>query len=342
MTFINETKILFKKSNSNLAIFNIDNNLQYEVLDNNLNKVSCDKVYDGNFSYVDIWFDINKDDSIYGIINNNKGKLINININNNNIVNNSTLIKYDYKNFIVKFPYIKVLDNEKHIIYFSIDKKNKCFCQLIHVYNNNDIYVKNKIDYINYNIMSNFVVTWNNNVPSIFYYNKINGFEELFVSTFNLKTLNWNPPLKLTNSKKSKIYLDVIKDTDNTYHIVYSENNNFKYHCQYLKLEINEINFKILESSLIQNNIMCLFPTLTINSHSIFIQWAEYHNLYICKSINYGKTWSKPIKNNNLSHHSFLRYLYKSNYNLNNKYNFSYIFGIDKSYDLDMFIPKDN
>ena len=322
MTFINEVKMILKKSNGNLAILNIDGGIKYELLNNNLSKILNKKIYDGNFSYINTWFDINKDDSIYGIIDNNKGNLIKININDD-IISNSTLIKYDYKNFIIKFPYIKILDNENHIIYFSINKKNK-------------------IDLINYNIMSNFVVTWNNNIPSIFYYNRVNGFEELFVSTFDLNNLNWTYPLKLTNSEKSKIYLDVIKDINNNYHIVYSENNNLKYHCQYLKLEINNTNFKILESSLIKNNIMCLFPTLLIQSSNIFIQWVEYHNLYICKSINLGKTWSKSNKNNSISDCTFLRYYYKSNCKLDNNYNLSYIFGIDKLYDINIFIPKYN
>lgn len=336
MTFINEVKMLLKKSNGNLAILNIDGGIKYELLNNNLSKILNKKIYDGNFSYINTWFDINKDDSIYGIIDNNKGNLIKININDD-IISSSTLIKYDYKNFIIKFPYIKILDNENHIIYFSINKKNNNFSQLIHIYKNDNIYKKSKIDFINYNIMSNFVVTWNNNIPSIFYYNRVNGFEELFVSTFDLNNLNWTSPLKLTNSEKNKIYLDVIKDINNNYHIVYSENNNLKYHCQYLKLEINNTNFKILESSLIKNNIMCLFPTLLIQSNNIFIQWVEYNNLYICKSINSGKTWSKSNKNNSISDYIFLRYYYKSNYKLDNNYNLSYIFGTNKLYDIDLF-----
>ena len=36
MTFINEVKMLLKKSNGNLAILNIDGGIKYELLNNNL------------------------------------------------------------------------------------------------------------------------------------------------------------------------------------------------------------------------------------------------------------------------------------------------------------------
>jgi len=339
MTFINETKFILKKSDNNLVVFNIDDNIRYKVLDYNLDTLSSETLYKGKFSYINAWFDIDKNDFIYGIINDSKGKLISMNINNG-IVNDSTLLKYDYRNFIIKFPYIKILDNEEHIIYFSINKKNKHLGQLIHIYKNNDIYIKNKIDLINYNILSNFIVTWKDNIPTIFYFNIVNGFEEIFMSTFNLNTLNWSKPSKLTNTRKSKIYLDVIYTEDGYYHIVYSENNDYKYYCRYLKLTIKDNIFKIIENKSLKNNIMCLFPTLISNKSNLFIQWVEYHDLYTCKSFDDGKSWGEPIKNTSISHYQMLRYYYKSNCNINNNYNLSYVFGKDNTYDVDKFLPK--
>lgn len=337
MTFINKTKFIFKKSDNNLVVFNIDNNLEYKVLDNNLNELISDKLYNGKFSYVNTWFNIDENDLIYGIIDDSKGKLIDITINNE--ISNSTLLKYDYKNFIIKFPYIKILNNEKHIIYISINKKNKYFYQLNHIYINQNIYKKNKIDIINYSILSNFIVTWKNNIPTIFYFNRVNGFEEIFISTFNLDTLSWTTPIMITNTRKNKIYLDVVNTSDDYYHIVYSENHDCKYHCKYLKFFIENNNFKIIENHSLKNNIMCLFPTIIFNSPNIFIQWVEYHDLYICKSSNYGHTWNNTIQNKYISNYNFLRYYYKSNNNLNNNYNLSYVFGIDNLYDINKFLP---
>lgn len=106
MTFINEVNMLLKKSNGNLAILNIDGGIKYELLNNNLSKILNKKIYDGNFSYINTWFDINKDDSIYGIIDNNKGNLIKININDD-IISSSTLIKYDIKILLLSFLILK-------------------------------------------------------------------------------------------------------------------------------------------------------------------------------------------------------------------------------------------
>ena len=46
MTFINEVKMLLKKSNGNLAILNIDGGIKYELLNNNLSKILNKKIYD--------------------------------------------------------------------------------------------------------------------------------------------------------------------------------------------------------------------------------------------------------------------------------------------------------
>ena len=50
------------------------------------------------------------------------------------------------------------------------DKENKEYNWDTEIYQNNDIYIKNKIDLINYNILSNFIVTWKDNIPTIFYF----------------------------------------------------------------------------------------------------------------------------------------------------------------------------
>lgn len=339
MTFVNKTKFILRKSDNNLVIFNIDDNIKYNVLDYNLDLITSKILYSGNFSYINCWFDIDKNDFIYGIINDSNGKLININIKDD-VLKDYTLLKYDYMNFIIKFPYIKILDNEEHVIYFSINKKNKYLGQLIHIYKNNDVYIKNKIDYINYNILSNFTVTWKYNIPTIFYFNIVNGFEEIFISTFNIDTLKWSKPSMITNTRKNKIYLDVINTKNDYYHIVYSENHDYKYYCRYLKLTLKNNKFKIIKSNSVKNNIMCLFPNLIYNNSNLFIQWVEYHDLYTCKSSDEGEVWDEPIKNNDVSNHHFLRYYYKSNFNLNNDSYLSYIFGIDDKYDIDNFIPK--
>ena len=52
MTFINETKFILKKSDNNLVVFNIDDNIRYKVLDYNLDTLSSETLYKGKFSYI--------------------------------------------------------------------------------------------------------------------------------------------------------------------------------------------------------------------------------------------------------------------------------------------------
>ncbi|MGL5314993.1 MAG: hypothetical protein ACRC92_17200 [Peptostreptococcaceae bacterium] len=339
MTFINETKTILRKSDNSLVVFNLDNNLEYENIDSYLNKVAIRKISDGEFSFINTWFDIDKDDNIYGIINDSKGRLINLDIKEDQ-TESSTLVKYDYKNFIMKFPYIKEVDDVKHIFYYSLNKKTNCISYLIHIYKKDNISIKTKIDIVKYNIMSNFVVTWNGNIPSLFYFNKVNGFEEIFASTYDLDNLKWSSPTQLTNSKKIKIYLSAIRHVDNSYHIVYSENHNGKYFCEYLKLNINNNVFDILESNTIANNLMCLFPCIIGYYSILYIQWVEYNDLFTCKSTNLGKTWSEPIKDNEISDYPFIRYEYKSNNNLDTVYNLTSVFANNNSYDVNHILPR--
>ena len=58
-----------------------------------------------------------KEISLYDLI-----KKLNLNIEEDNI-DKHTMIKYDYKNFIVKLPYTKHITNIKHTIYKQKNKK---------------------------------------------------------------------------------------------------------------------------------------------------------------------------------------------------------------------------
>lgn len=312
MSFINRTDALIRKSNNHIAKFNLDNNLIYHNIDNNLNESYSCKVLDGLYSFADINLDINNDDSIYGLVNDKKGKLINLHIKDDSI-DKTTLIKYDNKQFTIKFPYIKNILGDTHVIYFSINQKYINLSALVHIYIKDSIPIKSNIDFIKNNIINNFVVTWNNNTPSIFYFKLLNGYEELFVSTFNSNTLSWSNPLQITNSHKHKIYLSVIKCRDNSYHIAFSENNEYKYYYRYINGYFKYNKFCVNNSNLIKTNIMCLFPNIIEYNSILYAQWIEFHDLYISNSIDLGRTWSKPILENSISAFPFMRYDFKSN-----------------------------
>ncbi len=106
MSFINKTNILIKKNNNDLYYFDLDQDIVFTKISNKTNALMSKKLFEGDYSFVDIWLDTNEKDNIYGVINDKKGKILNLNLEKDNI-DTHTIIKYNYKNFIIKFPYTK-------------------------------------------------------------------------------------------------------------------------------------------------------------------------------------------------------------------------------------------
>ena len=311
MSFIDKTNILIKKNNNDLYYFDLDKDIIFSKISKVNNVLESKKLFNGDYSFVDIWLDTNEKDNIYGIINDKRGRILNLNINESS-VDKHTMIKYDYKNFIIKFPYTKQISNMKHTIYYSINKNVPLLANLIHIFEVDNICVKNTIDFIDYSILSNFVVFYSNNKPIIFYFKVIDKFEELFVSTFDLNSKSWCNPIQITKSNKNKIYLSALQYDINSYHIVYSENYDNKYYCKYINLSLENSSLKINKESIVSKDVMCLFPSLIKEDSTLYIQWVEYFDLYICKSEDSGINWSKPIINKDISNQPFIRYQYIS------------------------------
>lgn len=275
MSFINKTNILIKKNNNDLYYFDLDKDIVFTKISNKTNTLISKKLFDGDYSFVDIWLDTNEKDNIYGVINDKKGKILNLTLEKDN-VDTHTIIKYDYKNFIIKFPYTKHIENIKHTIYCSINKSIPLLANLIHIYEDDNIFIKNTIDFIDFNILSNFVVAYSNNKPIIFYFKLVDNFEELFVSIFDLNSYSWSNPIQITKSNKNKIYLSVLQDENNNYHIAFSENHDNKYYCKYINISLENNVLKINQESIISKDVMCLFPSIIKKNSTLYIQWVEY------------------------------------------------------------------
>ncbi|MGL4913471.1 MAG: hypothetical protein ACRC3Y_13690 [Romboutsia sp.] len=339
MSIFDQAYIFIRKSDKTISIFDLDGSVIYSNIDSNLNSLYSKDIITGDLSFADTWFDIDTSDNIYGIINNKKGKLINVNIRNNDIDKN-TFLKYDYERFFIKFPLIKNIFGETHLIYYLIDKNKFNSAKLFHIYKHDGVYKKNIVDCINYNILTNFVITWDSNIPTIFYFKIVNGCEEIFTSSFDLTNLKWSTPIKITNSRKPKIYLSIIKSNNNKYHIAYSEDNNKRYYCKYLTLSIENNEFKTYNYARISDNIMCLFPSLIECSSTLYIQWVEYYNLYTCKSNDGGNTWTTPHISKYSSYSPVLIYEFKSNFSDDCIYNVSSLFTFKNCFDIDKILPK--
>lgn len=327
--FFNDTEILIKKSNKDLNVFKLGENIIYKDINSYSKEVITKEIINGDYSFVDVYIDIDESDRVYGILNDKKGGLFNINIERD--IYREVVLKYDWENFYIKFPYIKSISDQNHIFYYLINKENPHITDLMHIYINENLSIKSRIDEIPYNIMSNYEVVWDEDIPILFYFKYIDDAEELFASVFNRNYNEWSKPLKITDSKKGKIYLSAIKDVGGYYNIVFSENNEGKYYCKYIKGELISDEFAVLELQTIKTDLMCLFPHIINYRNGLYIQWGEYNDVYTCTSSDLGRTWDTPKINNQESNMNFKRYIYKSNYVEDREYIFKSIFG-DREY----------
>jgi len=333
MPFVRRFHTLLKSSNQNIIINNLDHSLKMQNFDYNFNLISSKKLLDGSYSFVDVWFDINEDNTIYGVINAYKNSILYLYINDKVIIRN-TLLKYDPNEFNIQFLYIKNKDCSTHIIYYLIDKCNINQCTLIHYYRERNSWVKKQIDTVQYNILTNFVVIFENSTPTIFYLKVINGYEELFVSTFDLDNKVWTTPIQITNSHKFKVYLSVIKCSNGSYRITYSENNSNKYYCSYINVFIDKNAFNIINNKIISETIACTFPIIIEHKQILYIQWIEFNTLYYCVSYDFGNNWTEPILDRTSSNHDFNCYSYKSITSDNNEFNNSVIFAQNEPFNI--------
>lgn len=314
MAFMRKFDTLLHKSNNTMCKIDSQDGINLYNYDNHFNLLFSKKLQSGEFSFLDYWFDIDTKDNVYGIINDKKGTLLTLSITNKYLIKNK-LLQYNPDEEFIKFVYINSNIYCTNIFYYSFNVNNPYNGSLIHHYQKDNIWHTNIIDSISYNVLTNFVVTYDNdNIPSIFYYKLTDGFEELFVSVFDNNSYTWCTPIQITTSKMSKIYLSVIKDYQNCYHILFSENNFSKYHCTYIKGYVDDYKFNVSSSIKISDTVACTFPNLLESQKRLYAQWIEYHNLYLRFSDDHGKTWSMVSINKDSLELPFVCCNYHSNY----------------------------
>lgn len=325
MTFINDYETLVRTSKKELFNFRCANKVIVNVLDDVDNVKKTFTLCDKRISYINASFDIDNEDNIYGIINDDNGKVLSSKYTDSEFIT-STLFKYDVNRFGISYPYMKKINNSTHVFYYVNSNDNNSISALYHHYKYEDTWFENKIDFIYHTVLNNFVVLWEKNTPIIYYYNLVNGCEELFVCIFNINKKSWGNPIQITNSRKSKMYLSVAKDCLNFYHIVYSENANGAYAVKYINGYLNERSFKGNDSKYITGPSTCSFPNLTILRDRIYIMWVQYNKLYTSYSDDVGKTWSEHSIDEYSIEEDFIRYNFKSNFINDKPYNTDCVF----------------
>ena len=320
MAFSSKLRTLIRKSDGSTIKVTSDNGINFSTYDNKLNLQHSYLISSENSDFTDYYFDINKNDSIYGLILSKKKEIFYTYINDK-IMFKKSLFTIDSLDENIKFPYIKQINNELHIFYFLINT-NSPNGKLIHKQYSDNSVITTEVNSFEFNILTNFIVITDNKNINVFYFKIIQNAEELFMSTFSLDTNSWLCPQQITDSKNKKIYLSAIKSSkDNNYHISYSENINNQYYCTYINGYTKDNEFITKSSLFIKTSVACLFPNIIEYNNILNIQWIEFNNLYSSISYDSGSTWSNDSMAILGIDTPFSLYFYKSNYanDLNNK-----------------------
>lgn len=327
MGFFNECAYILRKSNKDMMVIKAYDGLKYNYFKNSEENLLCNTLTNNKLCFSNYYFDIDSSDIIYGIFNDKTLNIVNFNdsLKKYFIVNK---IEYDYKNFSIDFPYIKFIDDDIHILYYLTSKTSSTTI-LFHHYRHNNTWFENKIDFINIPVIDNFTVFFNNNTPIIFYIGYINGFTQVLTSSFNLSTCTWSKPFKITSTDTNKIYLSVIRDHLNFYHISFSETLESRYCIKYINGYLYSNTFDLCTDQTITSSGEYTFPSLIKYNDSLYLMWVTNKILYTSISSDLGISWSDSSEDDFSMSNKFIRCFIKSNYSLDLEYNCSSLFIAD-------------
>ncbi|WP_455539426.1 hypothetical protein [Terrisporobacter sp.] len=327
MSFINERCAIIRRSNKDMFyIYLGSDGLYYNYYDAKGYIVHRDiLINDMNLDFSRYSFSLDKNDNLYCIYCNNYLQILECRANSF-IFTKEESITYNYKKFGLAFPYIKYIDDNFHIFYYVFNNNSANTCALFHHYKQNTHWIENKIDFINYIVLDNFYVLWSESVPTIFYFNLVNGCEEIFSSRFNLGTFTWSEPIQITKTGKNKLYLGCIKDNINFYHFCFCEYQDNGYVVKYINGYLCENKFDLKTSSYLSNPSTCMYPSLIKTDSTLYISWVNFNKLFTSTSKDLGKTWSQASIDDFSKEDKFIRSIFCSNYEEDSKYNVSHVF----------------
>lgn len=327
MSFINEYCSIIRRSNKDMFYMHFGNDgLYYNYYDIRGYVVYRDKlISDPDLDFTRYSFSLDKNNNVYCIYCDKYLQVLECK-ENSYLFTQKEYITYNYKKFGLAFPYVEYIDDSPHIFYYVFNNNSTGTCALFHHYKHNDYWIENKIDFINYIVLDNFTVTWNGSCPTIFYFNLVNGCEEIFTSRFNLGTFTWSEPLQITNSGKNKLYLSIIRDSINFYHICFCENNGSGYAVKYISGYLNENKFNLSTYSYLTEPSTCMYPSLVKVDNSLYVSWVNFNKLFTSTSQNLGNSWSQPVVDEGSIEDKFIRSSFYSNYEEDLKYNVSNVF----------------
>ncbi len=334
MSFINECSTIIRFSNKYTCNIYNDSGIKFDYFDEYNNLISSNLLSNSSdFDFTKSYFNLGINDNIYGVYKDTSLNLVEVNNNCSEIIKKE-LLTFNHKKFDIIFPYIKIIDNDIHILYYVYNNNSSNTCALFHHFRHNKIWTENKIDFINHVVLNDFKVLWTNDTPIVFYFKLINGCEEVFSSRFNHSTLSWSTPIQLTNSGLNKLYLSVLKDNMNFYHLTFCEEINNGYSVKYINGYLNEYSLDVNISAYISDSCACMFPSLMKHNSMLYIMWIDNNRLYNCISNDTGKSWSEPNLDEFSLDYNFTRANFLSNCEDDHKYSSTNVFTILKNIEL--------
>ena len=140
MSFINKCSTIIRRSDKEIFKFYIDNIIKIDHYDKDNNLISSnsfDKLNGMDFTNCSFCLNNNV---IYGIYKNDRLKMIHI-PRGSSIISKKDILTYDSKKFDIIFPYINVINNSIHILYYVYNNNSTNTCALFHHYYNNGVWI---------------------------------------------------------------------------------------------------------------------------------------------------------------------------------------------------------
>lgn len=326
MSFFNNCSTIIRRSNKDMFFIRLEDGITFDYFNCENELVSSQKIFPKtNIDFTNFYLSLDKDDNIYGIYND--GSLFMIEIPKDSTkVSSKEFLSYDNEKFDISFPYIKCLDDSTHILYYVYDTNYSNACALFHHYKQRDCWIENKIDFIDNILLDDFSVISNQNSLVVFYFKLVDYHEELFFSQFNSSNLTWSKPIQITNSGNNKVYLSILKDSMNFYHISFCEKIDSGYVVRYINGYLNEGSFDIEISNSLTKPSTCMYPSLLKKGSIIYLMWVDFGRLNTSISYDLGKTWSNQKTDEFSVEDDFVRARFISNYKDDLPYNASCIF----------------
>ncbi len=324
MAFVNKYSSIIRRSNKSIVNIYEDEKIFFNFYDENNNLIKS-KTLSKNIDLSTLHFSLTKNDEIIGLYDDNSLKMIKIDKNDD--ITNQVVINYDSNQFKTIFPYIEKIDDEVHIFYYVYSLNSDDTLAFFHHYQKDGFWTENNIDFINNFIIDKFTIIFEKNTPIAFYLNIVDGFEEVFYSRFNKKTLKWSKPYQITNSNKNKLYLSVMKN--DFFNITFLEKDDVGYRVRYLKFKD-----KIIKSKSITDSSLYMYPSLLEYNKTLYIMFCDNNRIYNSKSMDNCDTWSEISLDTYSLENDFCKSYFLSNYEDDKSYNCTNVFSVYKNLDI--------